>query len=128
MLMAPHSTGTVRLRSSDPFDKPLIDHNYLADPLDLAVLTEGVKYIHEIVTEGKGTKDHIKGAWPEGRKLAGNNEEWKKYVREQAGTTYHPSGTCKMGPLTNKGNVVDPRLRVRGVKNLRVAGTSNPYI
>lgn len=122
--MAPHSLGTVRLRSSDPFDKPIIDHNYLAHPLDLAVLAEGVKYVHEIVTEGAGTKNHIKGAWPEGRKFAQNNEEWKKYVKEQAGTTYHPSRTCKMGPLSDEKAVVDPRLRVRGVKNLRVAGKS----
>lgn len=122
MLMGPQSRGTVRLASADPFAKPLIDHNYLGHPLDLAVLAEGVKFAHEIVTEGKGTRDHVVGAWPEGRKFATSDDEWKQYVREQVGTTYHPSCTCKMGPDSDETAVVDPRLRVRGVKNLRVAG------
>lgn len=122
MLMGPQSHGTVRLASSDPFAKPLIDHNYLGSPLDLAVLAEGVKFGHEIVTQGAGTKLHVRGSWPEGRKVPQNDEEWKGYVREQVGTTYHPSCTCRMGPEGDEGAVVDPRLRVRGVKNLRVAG------
>lgn len=122
MLMGPQSRGSVRLASSDPFAKPLIDHNYLGHSLDLAVLAEGVKLGHEIVTEGKGTKEHVSGAWPAGRKLAQSDDEWKEYVKEQVGTTYHPSCTCKMGPESDGTAVVDPRLRVRGVKNLRVAG------
>jgi choline dehydrogenase-like flavoprotein len=123
MLMGAQSRGTVRLRSANPFDKPIIDHNYLADPLDIATMTEGVKLVHEVVMEGKGTKDHVRGAWPEGRVFAKTDEEWKQYVREQIGTTYHPSSSVKMGPDYDPTACVDPRLRVRGVKNLRVAGT-----
>lgn len=122
MLMGPQSRGTVRLSSPDPFSKPLIDHNYLGSPLDLAVLAEGVKFGHEIVTLGSGTKEHVRGMWPEGRKVPTSDEEWKTYVRDQVGTTYHPSCTCRMGPEGDERAVVDPRLRVRGVKNLRVAG------
>lgn len=122
MLMGAQSRGTVRLRSSDPFDKPIIDHNYLAEPLDLATMAEGVKFIHEVVMEGKGTKHHVHGAWPAGRVFAKTDEEWKQYVREQVGTTYHPSSSVKMGPDSDPTACVDPRLRVRGVKNLRVAG------
>ena len=47
---------------------------------------------------GKGTKQHITGAWPTGRKFPETDDEWKQYVREQVGTTYHPGSTVKMGP------------------------------
>lgn len=127
MLFGTQSRGTVRLRSADPFEKPIIDHNYLSNPLDLAMLAEGVKFSHEVVMEGKGTKEHVRGAWPEGRQFPKTDDEWKQYVREQTGTTYHCASTVKMGPDSDPTACVDPRLRVRGVKNLRVAGTFAPF-
>ncbi|KAF8317355.1 hypothetical protein DL93DRAFT_2076961 [Clavulina sp. PMI_390] len=124
MLFGSQSKGTVRLRSADPFDKPVIDHKYLEHPMDLAILAQGCKWAHEVVMQGKGTKQHITGAWPTGRKFPETDEEWKQYVREQVGTTYHPGKTVKMGPDSDPEACVDPRLRVRGVKNLRVADVS----
>jgi choline dehydrogenase-like flavoprotein len=124
MLCGPQSRGTVRLASSDPNAKPIIDHNYLSSPLDVAVLAEGTRFAHEVVIEGKGTAQHIAGAWPTTRIHPANQDEWKEYVRQQAGTCYHPSSTCKMGPDSDSEAVVDPRLRVRGVKGLRVADIS----
>ena len=122
MLCGPQSRGSVRLISSDPHEKPKIDHCYLENELDVAVLAEGSRYIHEVVTEGTGTREHVAGAWPPTRVHPNGDEEWKEYVRQQAGTCYHPSSTCKMGPDGDEEAVVDPRLRVRGVKGLRVAG------
>ncbi|KAF9509379.1 GMC oxidoreductase [Hydnum rufescens UP504] len=124
MLCGAQSRGSVRLNSSDPHVKPKIDPNYLANQLDVAVLAEGCRYVHQVVTEGTGTRDHIAGAWPPSRVHPDGDEEWKEYVRQQAGTCYHPAGTCKMGPAEDKQAVVDPRLRVRGVKSLRVADAS----
>jgi choline dehydrogenase len=51
-----------------------------------------------------------------------SDEEIRAYIRDNAGTVYHPAGACKMGvdPLA----VVDPRLRVYGVQGLRVADAS----
>ena len=122
MLCGPQSRGTVRLASSNPHTKPKIDHNYLSTPLDVALLAEGCRHIHNVVLNGAGTKDHVAGAWPKTRVHPNDTEEWRQYVRQQAGTCYHPSSTCKMGPDTDVEAVVDPRLRVRGVKGLRVAG------
>ncbi|KAF9518484.1 GMC oxidoreductase [Hydnum rufescens UP504] len=92
--------------------------------LDVSVLAEGARYAHEIVIEGAGTREHIAGAWPSSRVYPNGDEEWKEYVRQQVWTSYHPSSTCKMGPDWDEEAVVDPRLRVRGVKGLRVADTS----
>lgn len=124
MLCGPHSRGTVRLSSASVHDKPKIDHHYLEHPLDVAVLAAGTKLAHEVAVEGAGTKDHIAGAWPIDRIHPEGADEWKAYVRQQAGTCYHPGGTCKMAPDSDPEGVVDPRLRVRGVEGLRVAGLS----
>lgn len=131
MLCGPQARGTVRLRASgtpdgppDPHVQPLIDHAYLSSPLDVAVLAEGCRLAHDVVVDGSKTKDHVVGAWPTGTVHPQNAQEWREYVRAQAGTCYHPGGTCKMGPDGDEWAVVDERLRVRGVLGLRVAGES----
>jgi choline dehydrogenase-like flavoprotein len=68
-LFSPRSKGTVTLASKDPLENPIVDCNYLSDPLDLLVMTEGVRYGNEIVTQGAATKDLIKGSWPAGKWL-----------------------------------------------------------
>ena len=131
MLCGPQARGTVRLQRSatpdgppDPYANPLIDHAYLSSPLDVAVLAEGCRLAHEVVLDGSKTKDHVVGAWPVGTVHPQNAQEWREYVRAQAGTCYHPGGTCRMGPDGDEWAVVDERLRVRGVLGLRVAGES----
>lgn len=53
-----------------------------------------------------------------------NREDWVEFVRNNSHTAYHPVGTCKMGGEGDAMAVVDGRLRVRGVKGLRVADCS----
>ncbi|KAK4986798.1 hypothetical protein LTR50_005093 [Elasticomyces elasticus] len=125
-LFSPRSKGTVTLSSADPLDNPIVDHDYLSDPLDVLVLSEGVRFGNEIVMKGKGTADVVKGAWP--AKLTHNaytsREEWVPYVKQHATTCYHPAGTCKMGKSSDPMAVLDEKLKVRGVEGLRVADCS----
>ncbi|KAL1966341.1 hypothetical protein VTN77DRAFT_4694 [Rasamsonia byssochlamydoides] len=125
-LFGPRSRGTVTLKSKDPLEKPVVDTNYLADPLDLEVLAEACRFGNEIVMQGKGTKDIVKGSWPPhlNHHKYTTREEWKEYVKENATTCYHAAGTCKMGKADDPTSVVDEKLRVKGVKNLRVADCS----
>lgn len=51
-----------------------------------------------------------------------NDTEIEQYIRENAETGFHPSGTCRMGPGSN--TVVDDNLKVHGLKGLRVADAS----
>lgn len=125
-LFSPRSRGIVTLASVDPKANPVVDHNYLADPLDLTVLSEACAFGNEIVTKGRGTKDILTGSWPATltHHTYTHRDEWKPYVRENATTCYHPGGTCKMGRASDESTVVDARLRVHGVKGLRVADMS----
>ena len=69
-LFSPRSKGTVTLKSTNPLDNPTIDCNYLSDPLDILVLTEGCRLGNEIVMKGAGTKDVVKGSWPASKYMA----------------------------------------------------------
>jgi choline dehydrogenase-like flavoprotein len=121
LLFNQHSRGSVTLKSSDALQNPVVDHAYLDHPLDMLVMTEACRFANDIVMKGKGTKDVIKGSWPADLKHHEhvNREDWEGYVKQHATTCYHASGTCAMG------SVLDSRLRVKGVKGLRVADVSS---
>ncbi|KAH8432005.1 GMC family oxidoreductase [Aspergillus melleus] len=125
-LFAPKSRGTVTLKSRDPMENPVVDCNYLADPMDLLVLSEACRFGNEIVMQGAGTKNIVKGSWPPNlsHHKYKTREEWVPYVKQHATTCYHASGTCAMGADDNPMAVLDNKLRVQGVAGLRVADTS----
>ncbi|CVL12669.1 hypothetical protein FPRO06_08421 [Fusarium proliferatum] len=125
-LFAPKSRGTVTLRDASPTSVPVVDCNYLSDPLDLEVLAEACAFGNEIITEGSGTKDIVKGSWPSDlvHHKYKTREDWKEYVKENATTCYHASGSCAAGKRDNPMAVVDEKLQVYGVKGLRVADCS----
>jgi choline dehydrogenase-like flavoprotein len=64
LLFNQHSRGTVALKSTDALDTPIVDHAYMADSLDMLVMSEACRFGNEIIMAGKGTKDVIKGSWP----------------------------------------------------------------
>ncbi|GJJ11748.1 hypothetical protein Clacol_005986 [Clathrus columnatus] len=125
-LFGQQSRGTVTLKSKDPLENPVVDPNYLSDPLDLLVMSEACSFANEIVVKGEGTKSIVKGAWPPGsdHHLLKTRDDWVPFVKQWGTTCYHASGSCKIGPITDSMTVVDERLRVRGVKGLRVADAS----
>ena len=87
-LFQARSRGTVRLVSSDPHDKPLVDHNYFAEPLDLEVFSEAAHFANEIVMKGEGTAEVMKGSWPpEGKHHAfKDREDWIPWIRDNCQT------------------------------------------
>ncbi|KAL1648116.1 hypothetical protein SLS58_002443 [Diplodia intermedia] len=93
MLLSPRSRGSVTLASTDPTANPVVDHNYLADPLDVLVMAEACRWGNEIVTKGAGTKDYIKGPWPPSEKHQEytTREEWADYARNNATTSQMPA-------------------------------------
>jgi len=125
-LFYPRSRGTVTLKSVDPKQNPVVNHNYLSDPLDTLVLAEGCCLGNEIIMEGAGTEDLIAGSWPQevSHHQYTTIDQWKDFVKSNATTCYHPSCTCPMGKDDNPMAVLDHNLRVRGVSGLRAADCS----
>lgn len=105
--MTPQARGTLRLRSTDPQAAPIIDHAYLGDPRDEAVLEDAVAIGREV------------GAQRALRELFGDEtERSRRPNRDRVVHYYHPVGTCAMGA------VCDERGRVRGVDGLSVCDCS----
>lgn len=128
ILLNPKSKGRIRLNSTDPLDKPSIFANYLDEKQDWQTILNGVKYQYE-QTQTKIFKKHegtfIRLPFPDCDKLPFPSDEYFKcYINQMATTIYHPTGTCKMGPSSDKKAVVDSRLRMHGIAKLRVADAS----
>jgi choline dehydrogenase len=118
-VLRPQSRGMVALVSPDPTTKPLIVHNYLDHPDDVASIVAGVRMVGEIVATSP-LAGHVAAPFRAPASLS--DEDILAHVRQTAQTIYHPVGTCRMG--SDPESVVDPELRVRGVEGLRVCDAS----
>ncbi|THV07247.1 choline dehydrogenase [Dendrothele bispora CBS 962.96] len=125
-LLRPTSTGQVGLKSKNPFDLPSVNPNYLQTPEDLAKLVRGVQMCLRIA-QAKPLCPFIDHECQRDDLDQGldkkTNEELERIVKERVDTVYHPTSTCRMAPLS-EGGVVDSKLRVYGLKGLRVCDTS----
>jgi choline dehydrogenase-like flavoprotein len=123
VLLKPQSRGTITLRTADPHDKPLIDPHYLTDPAgaDREALMAGLRMVADIARAPalRGTIGRI--ARPLDATTL-DDETLARALQSLSHTLYHPVGTCRMG--SDDASVVDPELRVRGVRALRVADAS----
>jgi choline dehydrogenase len=109
--MKPESRGSVRLNSPDPREPLAVDHGFLSDERDVAVLVDGVEAMRRAAAH-----DAVGALGSEVR--PGPVADVEAYVRESARGFFHPTGTCAIG------RVVDAEGRVLGYENLRVADAS----
>jgi choline dehydrogenase len=118
--LRPESRGHVRVRSTDPFEAPEMQPNYLSTELDRRTAVAGVKAARAIAASA-AMRPYVKREVKPGPE-AGSDAELLEFCRNTGATIFHPTGTCRMGvdPLA----VVDPRLRVNGVSGLRVIDCS----
>ncbi len=118
--LRPESRGSIRIRSADSREKPLIDPNYLATETDRACLRDGVMLARRLVAQAP--LDRYRGDEIAPGADAVKDDEIDAWVRETANTIFHPVGTCRMGADENA--VLDGELNVRGVDNLKVIDAS----
>ncbi|KAJ5139142.1 Glucose-methanol-choline oxidoreductase [Penicillium bovifimosum] len=118
----PRSRGRLFLTSADPSVKPSLDFRYFTDPegYDAATIVAGLKAAREIAKQSP-FKEWIKREVAPGPKVQ-TDEELSEYGRRVAHTVYHPAGTTKMGDVVRDPMaVVDPKLKIRGLKGVRIA-------
>ena len=122
----PHSEGEIVLAGGDPAAAPVIRYNYYDDRYDLKVMVAAIRRTMEIAAHWPGNRKpgpvmvppflaqkhgYVAGAAPSDALL-------EDFALHFSLTVYHPTSTCRIG------DVVDPRLRVKGVGRLRVADAS----
>ncbi|XP_076324815.1 glucose dehydrogenase [FAD, quinone]-like [Tachypleus tridentatus] len=128
VLLRPKSRGFVKLRSSNPYDPPVIDPRYLSEEEDILTVVDSMKKCLGLAQtpafQKFGTR-LISDVFPgcEDYKLL-SDEYLACLARTLTFTIYHPVGTCKMGDYRDPNTVVDPELRVKGVTGLRVVDGS----
>ena len=118
----PQSTGHVRARSTDVFVDPVIQPNYLSDPIDRRVTLGGVRLLRRLLATPQLAPFVASEALP-GAEVQ-SDDELLDFAYANGSTTYHLIGTARMGPSTDPSAVVDDQLRVHGLQGLRVVDAS----
>lgn len=118
--LRPLSRGAITLRSADPSEPPAIQPNYLSEEADRRTLRDGVRALRRIFAQP--VLDEFRGEELSPGPETESDDQIDAWLRETAGTVFHPVGTCKMGGDALA--VVDGELRVRGIGGLRVADAS----
>jgi choline dehydrogenase len=118
--LRPTSRGSIHIRSNDARDAPAIRANYLATALDLRCALEGVRFARSLA-HTRAMAPYTLDEYRPGSQ-ASTDGDLIEFCRRYGATIFHPAGTCKMGsdPMA----VVDARLRVRGLRGLRVVDCS----
>jgi choline dehydrogenase len=119
-LMRPTSTGRVWIDSADPAAPPKFLFNYLESEEDRRQAVAAVRAVREMVAQHAW--DAFRGEEVTPGAAARTDAEIEAFLRQQAGTNYHPSCTCRMGH--DDMSVVDEAGRVHGIDNLRVVDAS----
>lgn len=121
-VVAPLSTGSVRLASTDPFTFPLIDPNFFASPFDQAVMVESVLAVRRFV-DTQPWADFILGRFgPVG--LSNTTDDIIAASRDAIVSIWHPTSTARMSPKNATWGVVDNELRLKGASGVRVVDAS----
>ncbi|XP_046753206.1 glucose dehydrogenase [FAD, quinone]-like [Diprion similis] len=124
----PKSRGRISLASTDPFESPLIWGNFLSESSDVDRLLDGINSILKLTNTNTLRSHNMTLSMPTVEACRdytfSTTEYWKCALRQSVRGVGHGNGCCKMGPDHDAMAVVDHKLRVRGIKGLRVVDTS----
>ena len=124
-IQVPRSRGRLRVLSPDPGHPPVIDLNLLDSPDDVSQLTAGLRLCHRLAThEALAERFERVAVLDEAALADGDDGALAEYARQFSFPWYHASGTCRMGPDPDAGDVVDDFGRVHGIDRLSVFDAS----
>ena len=120
-LLRPKSRGSLTLASRNPLDKPLIDPAFFKEAEDLQTMKTATQMGLRVMESAALGAYRGEMIYP----LNSNDStQIESFLRDHSDTEYHPVGTCKMGPSTDRMAVVDSELKVHGLQGLRVIDAS----
>ena len=121
-IMNPKSRGDIKIKSSNPLDLPDINPNFLSNQDDINTLLASVKLAREVI-KTKPLSDIILEEVLPGKNVNDDNS-LINYCKKMIKTNWHPVGTCKMGKENDPMAVLNSKLQVKGIDNLRVFDVS----
>ena len=112
----------MKIRSDNVSDTPSILFNYLQHEEDHQAWRQCIHLTREIMSQP--AMDPFRGSELQPGADVQSDAEISAWLRQNIESAYHPAGTCKIGPATDKQAVVDPECRVHGLEKLRVVDAS----
>jgi choline dehydrogenase len=122
-LIDAESRGSLTLVSADPREPLSWDSGALRAEADVTRAVAGIRFAREIAQAPALRRFGLGAELTPGPSVQ-SDAELAAYVRATAETCFHPAGTCRMGPASDAGAVVDHQFRVHGVRGLRVVDAS----
>ncbi|KAJ7732178.1 aryl-alcohol oxidase precursor [Mycena metata] len=122
VVTVPTSRGAVTLKTANPFDQPNINPNFFATDFDLSAMKQAITAARAFV-KAKAWNGYIIREF-EDLAAATTDATLTTFIKNNAGTAFHPVGTASMSPQNAIYGVVDPDLRVKGASGLRIADAS----
>ena len=119
-VLRPESRGYISLKNLDPSTPPIIQPNYFSTEYDRKTMIKAFKISRDIIFQK--AFDDFRGKEINPGENVQTDDQIEEFIRANAETIYHPVGTCKMG--SDNLSVVDDKLRVHGLENLRVIDAS----
>ncbi|XP_065225121.1 glucose dehydrogenase [FAD, quinone]-like [Planococcus citri] len=123
------SKGYIQLNSTHPEDQPRIKANFLRYQKDKDTLLDGIKFV-ENLSKTKSFQnagyilEHIE--YPKCKDYPSNSDKyWECAICQVATGFHHPAATVRMGAEDDPSTVLNPRLKVKGINNLRVVDASS---
>ena len=123
IMMQAKARGEMTLTSANPADKPLLNYHYFDHDVDLERARDGMRLAARLLESPSYREIGAKRFSPTDEEL-GSDAALNDFLRTHVGTSIHMSGTCAMGPDSDKGAVVDQLCRVYGIEGVRVVDTS----
>lgn len=128
MLLHPKSFGHIELKDKNPFSHPRMYGNYLAESSDVATFVAAIRHVQALAATAPFQRIGAR-VYPANYSTCKSfvfdtDEYWECAVRTLTATLHHQISTCRMGPDGDPEAVVDPELKVVGIKKLRVADSS----
>ncbi|KAJ7583798.1 hypothetical protein C8J56DRAFT_863270 [Mycena floridula] len=121
-VVSPTSRGSVQLNTTNPLDSPLIDPAFLTTEFDIFTFREAVKDAFRFLS-APAWKGYVVAPTGDLAK-ATNDELLEQYIRNNSATSAHLVGTASMTSRAADYGVVDPDLKLKGLKGLRIVDAS----
>ena len=121
-IMNPKSRGEITLNSSNPLDLPNINPNFLSNNDDIETFISSLKLARKVINT-KPLSDIILEEILPGKNV-NDDQSLTNYCKKMVKTNWHPVGTCKMGKDSDDMAVLNSKLQVKGIENLRVFDVS----